>query len=104
MKKRNIMATSSIAVALFLSSYSSTQAANFVFSKPRTYSLTQSSSQVEVESEYAGVSAADFREELGMDPTFTQSLVDQGFSSAQIQKIFASASLKNDFEKIPLSE
>jgi hypothetical protein len=67
------MATGSIAVALFLSSY-------------------------------VGVSARNFREELGMDPTFTASLVDQGFGPSQIQKIFTSASLKNDYGKMPLSD
>jgi hypothetical protein len=76
MKKRRIMATGSIAVALFLSSYSSTGAAK----------------------------AGDFREELGIDPTFSVSLTEQGFSPSQIQKIFTSASLKKDYSRLPLSE
>lgn len=72
MKKRKIIVTSSIAVALFIGSL--------------------------------GVSSKDFREDLGIDPTFTESLVSQGFSPSQIQKIFASASPRNDYDKMPLSE
>lgn len=68
------MATSSVAIALFLSSYT------------------------------LGQSARDYREDLGIDPTFSISLVGQGFSPAQIQKIFTSASLKKDYNKLPLSE
>lgn len=104
MKKRNIVATSSIAVALFLGSYGSIQAANNAFYRPRLYSQTQGAPSTEIEGHGFGVSASDFKEDLGLDPTFTQSLIEQGFNPSQIQKIFASASLKNDYEKLPLEE
>jgi hypothetical protein len=104
MKKRKIMVTSSIAVALFLGSYSSTFAANYDLSRPDIYLQTQDISSVDVERENIGVSAKDFREDLGIDPTFVISLVEQGFSSSQIQKIFTSASLKRDYNKILLGE
>ena len=71
MKKR-IIATGSIAVALFLGSYA--------------------------------VSAGDFREELGVDPVLTRSLVQQGFNPSQIQKIFTGAPLKKNYNKPPLDE
>lgn len=98
------MATSSIAVALFLSSYATSQAANYTLIKPRLYAQSENVSYVEVEPEGVSVSAADYKEDLGIDPTFTESLVTQGFSPAQIQNIFASASLKLDYNKMPLSE
>ena len=107
MKKRNIVATSSIAVALFLSSYATTQAATYVFprSKPGIYSEVSDSSFIEPEqTEDIGVIAGDSREELRIDPTFTYSLISQGFNPAQIQKIFSSASLKKDYDKLPLGE
>ena len=104
MKKRNIIATSSIAVALFLSSYSSTQAANYSFLKPRIYLEAQSIAVPEIATDNLGIAAGDSREELGLDPAFTDSLVAQGFSPAQIQKIFTSASLKKDYSRLPLGE
>jgi hypothetical protein len=104
MKKRKIMATGSIAVALFLSSYSSSSAARYSFSKPRIFAQEQSVLVSDTEQEYLGVPAGDFREDLGIDPTFGDSLVQQGFSPSQIQKIFTSASLKVDYGKMPLSE
>jgi hypothetical protein len=104
MKKRKIIATSSIAVALFLSSYASGQAADYSFLKPNTYLEAQSAANPEVGTDNLGISARDYREELGVDPTFMNSLVDQGFNPSQIQKIFTSASLKTDYNKLPLSE
>lgn len=98
------MATSSIAIALFLSSYSSSQAANYTFLKPRIYSEVQNVTAQEIEVYDLGVSAKDLREDLGVDPTFGDSLIEQGFNPSQIQKIFTSALLKNDYEKMPLSE
>lgn len=98
------MATGSIAVALFLSSYGGATAADYSLLRPRIFSQTQNVSIVEPESENIGVNAGDFREELGIDPTFSYSLADQGFSPAQIQKIFTSASLKKDYDKMPLDE
>lgn len=103
MKKR-IIATSSIAVALFLSSFISSQAAAYSFPRPRVYSDTQNVEVSDAEPDYAGVSAGDFREELGIDPVFLDSLVRQGFNSSQIQKIFTSAPIKKDHNKLPLSE
>ena len=103
MKKRKIMATSSIAIALFLSSYASSQAANYTLLRPRIEEA-QSVSVPEVVTNDLSVPAGDFREELGIDPLFSESLVEQGFSPAQIQKIFTSASLKDDYEKLPLGE
>lgn len=104
MKKRNIIATSSIAVALFLSSYAVGHAASYSFLKPRIYLEAQSVSVPEIAIDNLGISARDSREELGIDPAFMDSLVDQGFSPSQIQKIFTSASLKKDYNKLPLGE
>lgn len=104
MKKRNIMATSSIAVALFLSSYATSQAASYPLIRPRIYAETQNLTVLEPESEDLAIQAGDFREELGLDPTFGDSLVKQGFSPSQIQNIFTSASLKNDYDRLPLEE
>ena len=69
-----------------------------------SYIPTQNVTILESETNDLGVSAGDYREDLGIDPTFGDSLVQQGFNPAQIQKIFTSASLKNDYSKLPLSE
>lgn len=76
MKKRRIIVTGSIAVALFLGSYSGTMAAN----------------------------ARDFKEELRIDPTFNVSLAQQGFSPSQIQKILTSTSPRKGYSRKPLDE
>ncbi len=89
------MATSSIAVALFLSSYSSSQAANYSFLRPKLYSYTQNITVPEYDFDDLGINAGSSREELGIDPTFQDSLVKQGFNSSQIQKIFTTASLNH---------
>jgi hypothetical protein len=104
MKKRQIMLTSSIAVALFLGSFSSVASANYDLSSPGIYLQAPDVSVVGAEQGGVGVSAGDFREDLGIDPTFSVSLVQQGFNSSQIQKIFTSASLKKDYNKMPLGE
>lgn len=105
MKKR-IIATSSIAVALFLSSFISSQAANYPFQRGRISLEAQdwAISDDESSEEYLGVSAEDCRETLGVDPVFTDSLIQQGFSPSQIQKVFTSAPLENDYNKLPLEE
>ncbi len=99
-----MMATGSIAVALFLSSYGGVYAANYPLPKPKTYLQDLSFASKEMGEESVGVSAVDFREELGMDPTFSNDLIEQGFNPSQIQKIFTSATLKKDYDKMPLSE
>jgi hypothetical protein len=104
MKKRQIVLTSSIAVALFLGSYSSVASANYDLSSPSIYLQAPDVSVIGAEQEDVGVSAGDFREDLGIDPTFSVSLASQGFSPSQIQKIFTSASLKRDYNKMPLGE
>jgi hypothetical protein len=104
MKKRNLVVTSSIAVALFLSSYGTSQAAKYTLSRSRLYEETRSLSVPEQIRDYLSVDARDYREDLGIDPTFEDSLIEQGFNRSQIQKIFTTASLKRDFEKMPLSE
>ena len=98
------MLTSTIALALFLSSYSSTLASNYKFSETGLYAQAEDSADIDLEQVGLGVSAMDFREDLGKDPTFSDSLVRQGFSPAQIQKIFTTAEKKNNYEKLPLSE
>ena len=98
------MVTSSIAVALFISSYSTSQAASYAFLKPRMSVYDQNIVIPEVESDDLSVSATDFREDLGLDPSFESALVEQGFNPSQIQKIFTSASIKNDYGKQPLGE
>jgi hypothetical protein len=100
MRKRKIIATGSLVTSMLLASASPSFAQTFAGSA-KTHTKTSTSihlkyapgsgASLDAISADLGISAEEFREELRSGKSPRQILTEQGFSSAQIQKIFKTA-------------